>query len=80
MPKLGLGLGLNKGRGLFSFNPLSLDPYLLFDSRSSMKGELEATTLDLDPSNPDSLDVITATRSGVATYTDADGLIQTADP
>src|SRR6056300_702262 len=77
MSQLGLGLGLTRGGGV-PFNPLSLDPYLLFDTRSSMIGTLENPTLDLDPSDPDTLDVITATRSGVATYTDEDGLIQTA--
>ncbi len=79
MSRLGLGLGLTKG-GLIPFNPLSLDPYLFFDSRSSMIGTLENPTLDLDPANPETLDVITATRAGVATYTDADGLIQSASP
>ena len=79
MSRLGLGLGLTKG-GLIPFNPLSLDPYLFFDSRSSMIGTLENPTLDLDPANPSTLDVITATRAGVATYTDADGLIQSASP
>jgi hypothetical protein len=79
MSRLGLGLGLTKG-GVIPFNPLSLDPYLFFDSRSSMIGTLENPTLDLDPANPETLDVITATRSGVATYTDEDGLIQTASP
>jgi hypothetical protein len=43
-----------------------------------MKGTLEAFTLDLDPSVPSSLDVITANRSGVATFTDANGVIQSA--
>jgi hypothetical protein len=79
MSQLGLGLGLTRGGGV-PFNPLSLDPYLLFDTRSSMIGTFENPTLDLDPSDPDTLDVITATRSGVATYTDEDGLIQTASP
>jgi len=79
MSRLGLGLGISKG-GLIPFNPLSLDPYLFFDSRSSMIGTLENPTLDLDPANPETLDVITATRAGVATYTDADGLIQSASP
>jgi len=77
MSQLGLGLGLTRGGGV-PFNPLSLDPYLLFDTRSSMIGTFENPTLDLDPSDPDTLDVITATRSGVATYTDADGVIQSA--
>jgi len=69
MSRLGLGLGITKG-GVIPFNPLSLDPYLLFDSETSMKGTLEAFTLDLDPSVPSTLDVITATRSGVATFTE----------
>jgi hypothetical protein len=77
MSRLGLGLGLTKG-GVIPFNPLSLDPYLLFDTQSSMIGTFENPTLDLDPSKPDTLNVITATRSGVATYTDAAGLIQSA--
>ena len=81
MSQLGLGLNLSKTKGgVVPFNPLSLDPYLLFDAQSSMIGTLENPTLDLDPSKPDTLNVITATRSGVATYTDADGLIQSADP
>jgi hypothetical protein len=79
MSQLGLGLGLTKG-GVIPFNPLSLDPYLLFDTQSSMIGTFENPTLDLDPSKPDTLNVITATRAGVATYTDAAGLIQLADP
>jgi hypothetical protein len=61
------------------FNPLDLDPYLLFDAESSMRGTLEAPTLDLDPSKPDTLNVITAVRAGVATYTDASGVIQSAN-
>ena len=79
MSQLGLGLNLSKTKGgVVPFNPLSLDPYLLFDTQSSMIGTLENPTLDLDPSKPDTLNVITATRAGVATYTDADGLIQSA--
>ena len=79
MSQLGLGLNLSKTKGgVVPFNPLSLDPYLLFDSETSMRGTLEGYTLDLDPATPSSLDVITASRTGVATYTDADGLIQTA--
>jgi len=78
MSQLGLGLSLSKNKGAVPFNPLSLNPYLLFDSQSSMEGTLEATTLDLDPSVPSSLDVITAARAGVATYTDESGLIQSA--
>jgi hypothetical protein len=76
--------GIFFNAGLFlkggGFNILDLDPYLLFDAETSMRGTLEAFTLDLDPANPSSLDVITATRSGVATFTDANGLIQSASP
>jgi hypothetical protein len=80
MSQLGLGLNLSKTKGgVVPFNPLSLDPYLLFDTQSSMRGTLEATTLDLDPSKPDTLNVITAVRAGVATYTDASGVIQSAN-
>ena len=61
-----------------SFSPFALDPYLLFDARDSMVGTLENPTLDLNPALPETLDVITATRAGVATYTDPDGLIATA--
>ena len=77
---LQLGLGLNRLGGFNPFTPNHLNPYLLFDTRTSMLGELESPTLDLDPAVPSSLDVITATRSGVATYTDINGTIQTADP
>jgi hypothetical protein len=63
---------------LNEFHPNELDPYLLFDARDSMIGTLENPTLDLDPSKPDTLNVITATRSGTATYTDANGNIATA--
>lgn len=80
MSQLGLGLGLSNVSSLLRFSPLDLDPYLLFDTQSSMIGTLENPTLDLDPANPETLDVITATRAGVATYTDADGLIQSASP
>ena len=76
--------GIFFNAGLFSkgggFNPLDLDPYLLFDARTSMIGTLENPTLDLDPSKQDTLDVITATRAGVATYTDANGNIASASP
>ena len=65
-------------KGLKSFNPLDLDPYLLFDAETSMIGTLENPTLDLDPSKQDTLDVITATRAGVATYTDFNGNIAQA--
>jgi hypothetical protein len=63
---------------LNEFHPNELDPYLLFDAQSSMRGTLEAPTLDLDPSKPDTLNVITAVRAGVASFTDASGLIQEA--
>jgi hypothetical protein len=74
--------GIFFNAGLFSkgggFNPLDLDPYLLFDARTSMIGTLENPTLDLDPSKQDTLDVITATRAGTATFTDVNGLIASA--
>ena len=63
---------------LGEFHPNDLDPFLLFDAETSMRGTLEAFTLDLDPANPSTLDVITATRSGVATLTDANNNIATA--
>ena len=79
------GSGLSNGAGLYKwgsfnpFDPTDLDPYLLFDTvAGSMIGTLENPTLDLDPSNQETLDVITATRAGTATYTDPDGLIATA--
>ena len=60
-------------------NPtLGLNPYLLFDAELSMGGTLEAATLDLNPSVPSSLDVITAARTGVASYVDSSGFIQSA--
>ena len=61
-----------------SFSPFALNPYLLFDARDSMVGTLENPTLDLNPALPETLDVITATRTGVATFTDANGNIATA--
>ena len=60
------------------FNPLEFNPYLLFDAETSMSGTLESPTLDLDPSDESTLDVITATRAGVATYTDLHGNIKQA--
>ena len=63
---------------LNEFHPNELDPYLLFDAQDSMIGTLENPTLDLDPSKPDTLNVITATRAGTATYTDVNGNIATA--
>ena len=75
--------GLYSSAGLFKkgfqdFHPLDASPYLLFDASKSMVGTLENPTLDLDPSKQETLDIITATRSGTATYTDADGVIQQA--
>ena len=67
---------LEKGEPRFDLQ--DLDPYLVFDSRESMLGTLENPTLDLDPATPSTLDVITATRAGIATYTDPDGNIATA--
>ena len=64
---------------LNEFHPNELDPYLLFDARDSMIGTLENPTLDLDPSKPDTLNVITATRSSVATRTLPDGTIALAE-
>jgi|14_taG_2_1085336.scaffolds.fasta_scaffold00169_35 hypothetical protein len=61
------------------FNPLDLDPYLLFDAETSMIGTFENPTLDLDPATPSTLDVITATRSSVATRTLPDGTIALAE-
>ena len=79
------GSGLSNGAGLYKwgnfnpFDPTDLDPYLLFDTGAgSMIGTLENPTLDLDPSNQETLDVITATRAGTATFTDANGLIASA--
>lgn len=79
------GAGLSNGAGLYKFanfnpfDPTDLDPYLLFDTAAgSMIGTLENPTLDLDPSNQETLDVITATRTGLATFTDANGNIATA--
>jgi len=68
--------GLSDPAGMIS----SYNPHFFVDASSSMLGVLESTTLDLDPSNASSLDIITATRAGTATYTDANGTIQLADP
>ncbi len=62
------------------FSIFALNPYLLFDARDSMVGTLENPTLDLNPALPETLDVITATRAGTATYTDVNGLIASASP
>jgi len=67
---------LEKGEPRFDLQ--DLDPYLLFDSRESMIGTLENPTLDLNPAAPSTLDVITATRSGTATFTEPDGTIAEA--
>ena len=67
-------------KGFQDFHPLDESPYLLFDAQTSMLGNLENPTLDLDASKTETLDVITATRSGIATFTSADGQIVTADP
>ncbi len=68
--------GLSDPAGMIS----SYNPHFFVDASSSMLGVLESTSLDLDPSNASSLDIITATRAGTATYTDANGNIQLADP
>ncbi len=80
------GSGLSNGAGLYKwgnfnpFDPTDLDPYLLFDTAAgSMIGTLENPTLDLDPSNQETLDVITATRASVATRTLSDGTIALAE-
>jgi len=62
------------------FSIFALNPYLLFDARDSMVGTLENPTLDLNPALPETLDVITATRAGTATYTDVNGNIASASP
>jgi hypothetical protein len=43
-----------------------------------MVGTLENPTLDLNPALPETLDVITATRAGTATFTDVNGNIASA--
>jgi len=63
-----------------AFDPLSLNPILAFEAEKSMMAPLASESLDLDPANPSSLDIITATRAGTATFTDASGNIQTASP
>jgi hypothetical protein len=83
--------GLQSSAGLFGqcgvyefdlngsiFNPQDLNPYLLFDAETSMIGTLENPTLDLDPSKQETLDVITATRAGSATFVNILGEIETA--
>ena len=60
------------------FDPTLLNPYLFVNAQDSPLSPLQAPTLDLDPSVPSSLDIITATRAGTATVTDASGLIQEA--
>jgi hypothetical protein len=82
MSRLGLGLGLIKGGGIrgLPFNPLSYDPSIYFNADDSMLSAMQNPTLDLDPSVPSSLDIITATRAGTATVTDASGNIVDAAP
>ncbi len=80
MSRLGLGLGLSRGRAFSPFDPLSLNPIIAYEMHESMMAPLASESLDLDPANPETLDVITATRAGTATYTDASGNIQTASP
>jgi len=80
MSRLGLGLGLSRGRAFSPFDPLSLNPIIAYEMHESMMAPLASESLDLDPANPSSLDIITATRAGTATYTDASGNIQTASP
>jgi hypothetical protein len=82
MSRLGLGLGLIKGGGIrgLPFNPLSYDPSIYFNADDSMLSAMQNPTLDLDPSVPSSLDIITATRASTATVTDASGNIVDAAP
>ena len=82
MSRLGLGLGIIKGGGIrgLPFNPLSYDPSIYFNADNSMLSAMQNPTLDLDPSVPSSLDIITATRAGTATVTDASGNIVDAAP
>jgi len=68
------------GDGIFTVDPLSFNPYFYIDAASSMLGVLESPSLDLNPAVSSTLDIITATRAGTATYTDASGNIQTASP
>ena len=60
------------------FDPLSLNPIIAYEMQESMMAPLASESLDLDPATPSTLDIITATRAGTATYTDASGNIQTA--
>ena len=82
MSRLGLGLGIIKGGGIrgLPFNPLSYDPSIYFNADNSMLSAMQNPTLDLDPSVPSSLDIITATRASTATVTDASGNIVDAAP
>ena len=63
------------GDGVFTVDPLSFNPYFYIDAASSMLGVLESPSLDLNPAVSSTLDIITATRAGTATYTDASGNI-----
>ena len=75
-PMVGVSIGAPITIG--DYDPLTTNPVFYVDASSSMLGALEAPALDLDPSNPSSLDIITATRAGTATYTDLSGNIQLA--
>jgi hypothetical protein len=75
-----LSLRPGKSAALGRFDPLSLNPIIAYEMHESMMAPLASESLDLDPANPSSLDIITATRAGTATYTDASGNIQTASP
>ena len=80
MSRLGLSLGLTTGSPFSPFDPLSLNPILAFEASRSMMAPLASESLDLNPAVSSTLDIITATRAGTATYTDASGNIQTASP
>ena len=72
------GISIGAPITIGDYDPLTTNPVFYVDASSSMLGALEAPALDLDPSNPSSLDIITATRAGTATYTDLSGNIQLA--
>ncbi len=77
-PMVGVSIGAPITIG--DYDPLLTNPVFYVDASSSMLGALEAPILDIDPSNASSLDIITASRTGTATYTDLSGNIQLADP
>ena len=64
-PMVGVSIGAPITIG--GFDPLTIDPVFYVDASTSMLGVLEAPPLDLNPAVPSSLDIITATRAGVAT-------------